>query len=786
MALLVIKSTTVRLGTLMGAAALALGLACSSGPSNPGDRAGVTNSGFTLSPTPAYVTAGHTLQFSINSLAGGGASYAVFPPSGGTIDGSGLFTAAATPGICTVVAMWSKDVRYTASATVNTLPPPATPVISAPAYVLGSSAGDTASVPAQDGCTYAWTITGGTITGGQGTDSITFSANLTGTVALGCTVSNLAGGSASGTPVAVPITNSAPAGPLVTAPAYVTAAKAGYTASVPIQSGYTYAWTVTGATVTAGAGSSQITFTPAASGSSVTFSVVATYTATGLSSTPGTASSTIVAVPVASVTAPATVNEHQAGYTASVPTQTGCTYAWTVTNGTVTAGAGTSQVTFTAGASGSVGFSVVVTNAAGTASAPGTASSAIHDWIGIIQDGVASAATLPAACAADPFGNLYVIGTPGGLDGNSLIGLQDGFLTKYSTTGVRQFTLEIGVSGAYTAAGAVTTDASGNVYVAGSTTGGLDGNTVTGAADLFLVKYDGSGNLKFARQLGVSGQGTSAAGVCVDANGYVYVGGITTGGLDGNSLTGAQDLFVTKYSSAGVKQSTWQYGFAGNSFNPNGMAMDPSGSVYFAGSTTSGLSGNTLTGHSDFWLTKLNNAGVWQYTKELGVASTYTYGQAVATDQLGNVYVAGKTNGALDGITLTGTSDLFITKFNDAGTTHSTVHLGASVGTTIGYGLATDSDSNVYVTGNTVGGLDGFTMVGVSDMFTAKYNSAGALQWVQETGPAGAQAFAYAVAVDPFGDVYATGKASGALGTNTQTGTQDLFIVSYTGSGVQR
>jgi len=36
---------------------------------------------------------------------------------------------------------------------------------------------------------------------------------------------------------------------------------------------------------------------------------------------------------------------------------------------------------------------------------------------------------------------------------------------------------------------------SGNIYVTGFTSGGLDGNT-NGGAGIFLVKYDSSGNLQ--------------------------------------------------------------------------------------------------------------------------------------------------------------------------------------------------------------------------------------------------------------------------------------------------
>jgi hypothetical protein len=97
-------------------------------------------------------------------------------------------------------------------------------------------------------------------------------------------------------------------------------------------------------------------------------------------------------------------------------------------------------------------------------------------------------------------------------------------------------------------------DSGGNVYVTGYTNGGLDGNTLTGAYDFFLTKYDSSGNKVFTKQLGVAGAETYATGVAVDSGDDVYVTGYTNGGLDGNTLTGAYDFFLTKYDSSGNKQ----------------------------------------------------------------------------------------------------------------------------------------------------------------------------------------------------------------------------------------
>jgi hypothetical protein len=76
--------------------------------------------------------------------------------------------------------------------------------------------------------------------------------------------------------------------------------------------------------------------------------------------------------PSAKITAPSTASSGQAGYSASVPTEAGATYAWTITNGSIMVGASSDSVAFAAGPSGVVGLSVKVTNAAGL-SATGSA-----------------------------------------------------------------------------------------------------------------------------------------------------------------------------------------------------------------------------------------------------------------------------------------------------------------------------------------------------------------------------------------------------------------------------
>jgi len=141
---------------------------------------------------------------------------------------------------------------------------------------------------------------------------------------------------------------------------------------------------------------------------------------------------------------------------------------------------------------------------------------------------------------------------------------------------------------------------------------------------------------------------------------------VTFGGLDWNTSAGANDLFVVKYNSSGTKEWTKQLGSASSDF-ANGVATDSSGNVYVAGGTYGGLDGNNSAGNSDLFVVKYNSSGTKQWTKQMGSSSRdYDYG--VATDSSRNVYVSGDTYGGLDNNTNAGYNDLFVVKYNSSGT----------------------------------------------------------------------------------------------------------------------
>jgi hypothetical protein len=266
--------------------------------------------------------------------------------------------------------------------------------------------------------------------------------------------------------------------------------------------------------------------------------------------------------------------------------------------------------------------------------------------------------------SSDSSGNVYVTGfTHGGLDGNTNSGSSDIYLMKYNSSGTNQWIIQLGTS-SNDIGRDVSVDSSGNIYVAGWSKGGLDGNTNSGNADIILMKYNSSGIKQWIIQLGTS-SGEKAGAVFVDLTGNVYMSGYTYGGLDGNTNSGDMDIILVKYNSSGTKQWTSQHGTSSSDIGKD-VSVDASGNIYVTGATLGGLDGNLQNGNGDLYLMKFNSSGTKQWTSQLGTSSI-DYASGMSIDSSGNVFISGYTEGGLDGNTNSGNKDIFLVKYNSDG-----------------------------------------------------------------------------------------------------------------------
>ena len=162
-------------------------------------------------------------------------------------------------------------------------------------------------------------------------------------------------------------------------------------------------------------------------------------------------------------------------------------------------------------------------------------------------------------------------------------------------------------------------------------------------------------------------------------------------------------------------------------------------------------------------------------------SSSYDFGSRIVTDSFGNDYVTAQTDSGIDGHTNARTNDIFIIKFTNAGIKQWTRQLGPS-SNEYGYGIATDPSGNVYVTGYTEGNLDGNNNAGGNDVFVAKYDVTGAKQWTKLLGTSSGD-IDYDIAADSNSNVYVTGPTLGGLGGTTNAGSYYVFVIKYDSYG---
>ena len=345
------------------------------------------------------------------------------------------------------------------------------------------------------------------------------------------------------------------------------------------------------------------------------------------------------------------------------------------------------------------------------------------------------------------------------------------------STGLPLWSDQVGGTGSDIAYG-IALDSEENVYVAGQY------KVALGFSDIMLIKYPGSGGMRsFLLKYGTNNEDLAYA-VAVDSAGNSYLTGYTWGNLNDNSFAGRCEFFLSKVDPTGTLQWNKQFGYAGGGFVGRGVAVDSAGNIIAVGYANQPFDGNSIAGTSNsivIYKSDSSNNKIW--SKQISSASIEeAYGVAVNGT---TIYVVGFSTGTIGGAQA-GAGDLFLGSYDTNGNQNWTTQLGTS-GQDYGYGVTVDKNGNVYVTGTTTGAFTG-TNAGGTDLFVAKYNSAGIKQWVNQIGTT-FDDFGQSVTTDSLGNVFVIGYTQGVIALTTpllgrDAGSLNPLVLKYNASGV--
>lgn len=218
--------------------------------------------------------------------------------------------------------------------------------------------------------------------------------------------------------------------------------------------------------------------------------------------------------------------------------------------------------------------------------------------------------------AIDGSGNVIISGityssqniaTPGAHQEINMLGWGDAFIAKFNSNGQRLWGTYYGGTG-NEYMHRITADNNDNIYVCGRTnsttnisTPGAYQETLAGGEDIFLAKFNASGQRQWGTYIG-GPTGESARACVVDDEGNIYVGGtgtaneLTTSGVHQEVQGGAGDAWLGKFNNTGMFKWGTFYGGGGYD-DARSLAIDSQKNLYLAGLTKSSGGISTPNAH---------------------------------------------------------------------------------------------------------------------------------------------------------------------------------------------
>jgi len=246
----------------------------------------------------------------------------------------------------------------------------------------------------------------------------------------------------------------------------------------------------------------------------------------------------------------------------------------------------------------------------------------------------------------------------------------------------------------------------------------------------------------------------------------LYVSGWTEGELGEQTSLGGSDGFLAAYDLDGNALWTTQFG-TDQDDRAWSLAYDGTG-LYLTGTTEGTFPGQTNAGGSDGFVAKFDLDGSLLWVTQFGTRR-YDLSSNVAADASG-VYALGSTEGTFDGQTNAKLSDLFTARLDADGTLDWVTQFGSD-GYDFPFVNAIGPDG-IFVDGYTNGAVEG-TNRGGWDAVVACLQADGSITWIRQFGTKRNDQ-AYGLAADPTA-VYVTGNTSGGFRDQPDRGGTDAF-----------
>jgi hypothetical protein len=338
------------------------------------------------------------------------------------------------------------------------------------------------------------------------------------------------------------------------------------------------------------------------------------------------------------------------------------------------------------------------------------------------------------------------------------------FVNSQAISQTWQWAIAEGGSG-WDVANAISLDAKGYIYL----TGKLEqqvvfANAITlnaqGQSDIFLAKYDSMGNLIWVKIAGGTGNDIAWSVAALPEGGCYITGSFTGNAVFGNdTLYGdmTEDIFLAKYDDDGnllwAKQCGGLYDDVAR-----GVAVMPDGGCVITGyfrqkagfgaATEDSIvhNGAFSGGESDMFLARFDALGNLIWVKGAGAPAAYCESHAVCVDATGNIAITGS------------------------------------------FAYAANFENTQLTAVPSIAGTGGSR-----DIFVAKYNAMGLLQWAKSAGGGGDPLLNFspdvgrAITSSKDGYIWVSGSVCGHVQFDTiqltAAGSSDGFIAKYNSSG---